>query len=60
MLELPNFAPLRVTRSRRALSRRALDSLDHLLVVSAKRAGSRSVELLRASTPTERVRRWCA
>jgi leucyl aminopeptidase len=45
MLELPDFAPLRVTRSRRALSRGALDSLDHLLVVGTKR--TRASELRR-------------
>jgi leucyl aminopeptidase len=44
MLELPDFAPLRVTRSRRAVSRGALDSLDHLLIVGTKRTGARALQ----------------
>jgi leucyl aminopeptidase len=44
MLELPDFAPLRVTRSRRALSSSALASLDHLLIIGTKRTGSRALQ----------------
>ena len=44
MLELPDFSPLRVTRSRRALSRGALDSLDHLLIVGTKRTSARTLQ----------------
>src|SRR5215471_12334422 len=44
MLELPDFAPLHVTRSRRVLSRGALDSLDHLLIVGTKRTGARTLQ----------------
>ena len=42
MLELPDFAPLRVTFNR--ASRRAFDSLDHLLVVSTQSAGPRALQ----------------
>jgi len=44
MLELPDFAPLRVTYHR--ASRRTFDSLDHLLVVSMQGAGPRSLKKL--------------
>ena len=44
MLELPDFSPLRVTRSRRALSSSALASLDHLLIVGTKRTGARALQ----------------
>ena len=39
MLELPDFAPLRVAHNR--ASRRTFDSLDHLLIVSTQDAGPR-------------------
>src|SRR5215831_2498796 len=42
MLELPDFAPLRVTFNR--ASRRTFDSLDHLLIVSTKDAGPRALQ----------------
>jgi leucyl aminopeptidase len=37
MIELPNFSPLRVTATPASPTRAALDRLDHLLVVSARR-----------------------
>jgi len=42
MLELPDFAPLRITFDR--ASRRTFDSLDHLLIVSTQGAGARSLQ----------------
>jgi leucyl aminopeptidase len=42
MLELPDFAPLRVTFDR--ASRRTFDSLDHLLIVSTRSAGPRALQ----------------
>jgi leucyl aminopeptidase len=42
MLELPDFAPLRVTFTR--ASRRTFDSLDHLLIVSTQSAGPRALQ----------------
>jgi leucyl aminopeptidase len=42
MLELPDFAPLRVTFNR--ASRRTFDSLDHLLIVSTPRASPRALQ----------------
>ena len=42
MLELPDFAPLRVTFDR--ASRRTFDSLDHLLIVSTQSAGPRALQ----------------
>ena len=42
MLELPDFAPLRVTFNR--ASRRTFDSLDHLLIVSTQSAGARALQ----------------
>src|SRR5499427_6210231 len=44
MLELPDFAPLRVTFNR--ASRRTFDSLDHLLIVSTQGAGPRALKKL--------------
>jgi len=44
MLELPDFAPLRVTRSRRAPSSSALASLDHLLIVGTQHTGARALQ----------------
>src|SRR5262252_3851565 len=42
MLELPDFAPLRVTFNR--ASRRTFDSLDHLLIVSTQGARPRALQ----------------
>src|SRR6476646_8316572 len=42
MLELPDFAPLRITFDR--ASRRTFDSLDHLLIVSTQGAGARALQ----------------
>jgi leucyl aminopeptidase len=42
MLELPDFAPLRVTLHRG--SRRTFDSLDHLLIVCAEGTGARALQ----------------
>ena len=42
MLELPDFAPLRITFNR--ASRRTFDSLDHLLIVSTQGAGARALQ----------------
>ncbi len=38
MIELPDFAPLKVTETVRSLTRTAFDALDHLLVVVGKDA----------------------
>jgi leucyl aminopeptidase len=46
MLELPDFAPLRVTQTSRAITSAALDSLDHVLVVTAKSGGNRELAKL--------------
>ena len=42
MLELPDFAPLRVSFNR--ASRRMFDSLDHLLIVSTQGASPRALQ----------------
>jgi leucyl aminopeptidase len=46
MLELPDFAPLRVTQSSRAVTSAALDSLDHVLIVAPKSARGRELPKL--------------
>jgi hypothetical protein len=66
MLELPDFAPLRVTRSRRALTHGALDSLDQLPIVddgtlsSARIAAwtERHFGVLRNRGAANRGQRW--
>jgi leucyl aminopeptidase len=46
MLELPDFAPLRVTQTSRAAAAAALSSLDHVLVVAAKASRGRELRQL--------------
>jgi leucyl aminopeptidase len=38
MLELPNFTPLRVTQDTKGITRKAVDQLDHLLIVVHRKA----------------------
>ncbi|HUQ51500.1 MAG TPA: leucyl aminopeptidase family protein [Gammaproteobacteria bacterium] len=45
MIELPDFAPLRVTATTAAPTRTTLDGLDHLLVVTARRGESNLARL---------------
>ncbi len=53
MLELPDFAPLRVTQSSRAVAATAFDSLDRVLIVAPK--NSRGRELRRLPLGTQLV-----
>jgi len=46
MLELPDFAPLRVTQTTRAVASATFDTIDHVLVVAAKIAGGRELRKL--------------
>jgi hypothetical protein len=43
MIELPDFAPLRITATTHAATRATLDGLDHLLVVVAVRGAERAL-----------------
>jgi leucyl aminopeptidase len=46
MLELPDFAPLRVTQTSRAIASAAFESLDHVLVVAATNGRGRELAKL--------------
>jgi len=46
MLDLPDFAPLRVTQSSRALTRASFDSLDHVVIVAPKDSPTRALQKL--------------
>src|SRR5512138_22723 len=46
MIELPDFAPLKAAETVRSLTRAALDSLDHVLIVVGKRTAAREIEKL--------------
>jgi leucyl aminopeptidase len=46
MLELPDFEPLRVTQTSRAIAATAFNSLDHVLIVAAKNPRGRELRKL--------------
>jgi leucyl aminopeptidase len=59
-MDLPDFAPLKVSQSARPLTRVALDSLDHLLIVVAPNPSSSALRKLPHTGALERLFRRAA
>jgi leucyl aminopeptidase len=54
-MDLPDFAPLKLARSARALTRASIDSLDHLLIVVAPQPSAAALRKVPQSGPLERL-----